>query len=117
MHATELHDYIGTLPATLLPVLIGGDMNTPVRWTQSLGEAPLPTGPESKEECMFGVLQAQEFCMTAPPCEQWLTPTSRPRCVEARGRQIDMVGTCGNQAMSVCTSCHSRELAPVPGHQ
>ena len=92
-HANEVHSFLDVLPPTSLPVLCGGDMNTPVRWSQAEGESPLPSGPESKGDYMLGVFSAKGLAVTAPTSTQWTTPTSRPRRSDATGRQIDMVAT------------------------
>ena len=45
-HAGEVHSFLDVLPPTTLPVLIGGDMNTPVRWSQGKGDEPVPNRPQ-----------------------------------------------------------------------
>ena len=93
VHAKEVHEFLDVLPATTLPVLVGGDMNTPVKWTEEFGVQPVSSSPESKGEYMLGVLQEKGLRPTAPPREQWATPTSRPRKPDAQGRQIDMLAS------------------------
>ena len=91
-HATELHDFVDALPPTGLPVLLGGDVNTPVQWFAHGGLPPEPQSSESKGDYMLGYLKSKGILLTPPPSDQWNTPTSRPRNVEAQGRQIDVVG-------------------------
>ena len=93
VHAREIHDFLDVLPATTLPVLVGGDMNTPVKWGEGSDGIPVASWPESKGDYLMGVLQEKGCSLSAPPREQWTTPTSRPRRTDAQGRQIDMVGT------------------------
>ena len=102
VHAQEVHDFVAVLPATTLPVLLGGDMNTPVRWCEGTDGIPVASGPESKGDYMMGVFQSKGIQLSSPPREQWATATSRPRRSDAQGRQIDMVGT------KHCTSADAR---------
>ena len=91
VHAQEIHDFMKIMPATLLPVLVGGDANTLLKWSTQSGEKAVAVAPEAKGDYMLGVMQGEGLTLT-PPCEaQWSTPTSRPRRDDARGRQIDFM--------------------------
>ena len=92
-HATEMHSFLDVLPATTLPVVFGGDMNTPVRWHAVEGGQAQPFGPEAKGDYMLGLFHSKKLVLTPPKKEHWNSPTSRPRKQEAQGRQIDMVGS------------------------
>ena len=98
-HGNAIHTFLEALPATTLPVLLGGDMNTPVKWSHGEGARVEASGPESKGDYMVGLLASKGVSLTAPVPRQWSTPTSRPRRQEAHGRQIDMVG---------CKHCEAR---------
>ena len=91
-HASEVHSFLDTLPCTTLPVLLGGDMNTPVKWSQGEGDEAVASSSETKGEYLIGMLTSKGIRLTAPRRHQWSTPTSRPRRADAQGRQIDMMG-------------------------
>ena len=103
LHAAEIHAFLEALPSTHLPVLLGADVNTPLRWTAVEGHLPEPQSSESKGDYMLGLLKSKGLSVTAPPQGQWCCPTSRPRNPEAQGRQIDFVGCkgCVAEAMRI----------------
>ena len=67
-HGKEVHAFLDELPATTLPVLVGGDMNTPVRWGHREGERVEASGPESKAD-YDGPAREQRYSpdSTSPP--------------------------------------------------
>ena len=91
VHAAEVHDYLGALPATNLPVCVGGDANSLIRWFGVEGGVPQATSPESKGEYMLGAFMSSGLAAVSPERGQWNTPTSRPRKEDAQGRQIDFL--------------------------
>ncbi|CAE7235616.1 unnamed protein product [Symbiodinium sp. CCMP2456] len=77
--ADELQEVCKILPATLLPVILMGDFNTKLKWTDALDTQGdlLPT--EARSEYVLSELGSCGLCMKAPIKLQWDVPTSRPR--------------------------------------
>ena len=98
VHASEVHAFMDAFPVTTLPILLGGDMNTPVRWAHGAGDITEASGPESKGDYMIGVFKSKGIRLTPPAETQWSVPTSKPRRADASGRQIDMLGCKWSQA-------------------
>ena len=66
VHATELHGFLEALPATGLPVVWGGDVNTQIKWMDHDAGWPEPRGPESKGDYMLGYLKSKGLSVTPP---------------------------------------------------
>ena len=94
-HANEVHEFVQALPATTLPLIVGGDANAEIKWGEGRSGDVQPYSAEGKGEYMFGVFRERGVQFTAPSPEQRAVPTSRPRKADATGRQIDGVATRG----------------------
>ena len=91
LHATEVHDFLRSLPTDELPVLIGVDANASIKWGNG-GQGLVAVGNEGKSDYMLNVLAEKGIVLSPPPPQQTCLPTCRPRNSEAQGRHIDVVG-------------------------
>ena len=87
--ADELRTMCHLLPATLLPVVLLGDFNTKLKWTDALDPRGDMRPTEARSEYVLSELGSCGMQLRAPTPEQWDTPTSRPRRTRVRGHQID----------------------------
>ena len=86
VHAQKIHDFMGVAPATLLPVLVGGDAHTLIKWTAQAGERAVAIGPEAKGDYMLGVMQGEGFVLTPPKNSGRLLPVSLEGKIRVLGR-------------------------------
>ena len=91
VHAEEVEDFVRQLPKDIVPVLVGMDVNTPIKWIEN-GVGWEAVGKEGKGEHMVSRLLESDIVLTAPPSEQKSMPTCRPRKQDVQGRHIDVVG-------------------------
>ena len=91
VHARDVHEFIQSMPATALPVLVGGDANTEFKWGEGHDGGVQSYSLEAKGEYMMGAFRERGILFTSPHRRQWNVATSRPRNTEATGRQIDGV--------------------------
>ena len=61
---------VQSLPATMLPVIVGGDANAEIKWGEGRSGDVQPYSPEQKGEYMFGVLRERGLEFTPPPSSQ-----------------------------------------------
>ena len=87
--ADELRVMCKLLPPTLLPVVLLGDFNTKLRWTDALDPQGDLRPTEARSEYVLSELGNVGLQMRAPTKAQWDTPTSRPRRTKVQGHQID----------------------------
>ena len=100
--AEELRTMCKLLPPTLLPVLLLGDFNTKLKWTDALDPQGDLRPTEARSEYVLSELRNVGMHMRAPTKDQWTVPTSRPRRTKVQGHQIDG-GACKNCRMSPIT--------------
>ena len=80
------------MPATTLPIVVGGDANAEIKWGQGPEGDIQAYSSEGKGEYMIGAFREKgRIKLTPPPMNQWKMQTSRPRKAEVKGRQIDVV--------------------------
>ena len=91
VHARDVHEFVGAMPVSTLPLVVGGDANTEIKWGDEGDDGPQCYISEGKGDYMLGAFREQGLVHTAPPQAQWATQTSRPRKPEVTGRQIDGV--------------------------
>ena len=102
IHAKDTHSFLESVPVCGLPIIVGGDTNTELKWEAPDDDRAYAFSGESKGEYMLGAFMEKGIEFTPPmPC-QWSTPTSRPRNQEATGRQID--GVASKRVRSATTS-------------
>ena len=99
----QITQLLRALPATTLPCMLSGDVNSPISW-QSDDTSVLVQGDDIKGRVLVDALQAQGFSMVAPLEDQLRQPTSRPRKSEAQGRRIDWIA-CKHVETSRVTIC------------
>ena len=83
--ADELRAVCKLLPPTLLPVIMLGDFNTKLRWTDALDPQGDLRPTEARSEYVLSELGNIGLQMKAPAKAQWDTPTSRPRRTRVQG--------------------------------
>ena len=91
-----LTTFLNELPATALPCVLCGDVNSPMKWHSS-GDTVARVGEDAKGRVLLDALLAKGFHVAPPRDDQLRQPTSRPRKPGAQGRRIDWM------AVHVCT--------------
>ena len=80
--------FLNALPATTLPCVLCGDVNSPMKW-QSTGGSVAPVGEDAKGRVLLDALLSKGFHVCPSREDQLGQPTSRPRKPGAQGRRID----------------------------
>ena len=91
VHQQEVQSALALLPATTLPCVFGVDGNAAMGWGYDEQVGTLPVGREAKSNMMIGSFERAGFQLGSPGKEQFHTPTSRPRKMNARGNCIDFL--------------------------
>ncbi|CAE7255020.1 X-element\ORF2 [Symbiodinium sp. CCMP2456] len=90
-HAKEVSDHLAVLPPTTLPTFLASDLNAELGWGCDEQGTCRATGNNGKTLEFLGQCMGRGLQAVAPPPEDYRTPTSRPRQLHRRGKQIDCV--------------------------
>eukprot|EP00439_Symbiodinium_sp_Y106_P041235 s4246_g5.t1 len=107
-HAVGLQDFLNSLPPTSLPVVLSGDSNSEISWGEDEGGLAVPVGRNGKTLNLLHGLRSRALQVAAPEPGQRRTPTTCPRQVDRRGKQIDFLATARGSTsnMSILVDSH-----------
>ena len=90
-HRADLEQHMHKLRATTLPIIVGCDVNSPLRWAQDDSGDVQMVGRDGKTTGFADVVLGRGLSIAAPRPGQMATPTSKPRQAGRAGRHIDCI--------------------------
>ena len=90
-HREDLEEHMHRVRATSLPVFLGCDINSPLRWAQDTSGEIQMVGKDGKSTGFADVVLGRGLQIAAPRTAQMHTPTSQPRQAGRTGRHIDCI--------------------------
>ena len=90
-HERRVHQHLGCLPATHLPVILGCDLNSPFAWAAVNGPSLQAVAKTGKSNQFLTQLASRNIELIPHGDSQVDTPTSQPRQQERQGRLIDFL--------------------------
>ncbi|CAE7455558.1 unnamed protein product [Symbiodinium sp. CCMP2592] len=107
-HAVALQDFLRALPATQLPVVLSGDSNSAIAWSEDQEGSHTAVGKNGKTLGLLHSLASRSLQVVAPVEPQLECPTTCPRQADRAGRQIDFLAVtrCLSSRVSILTGSH-----------